>query len=210
MCSSDLQTYEKSYEGEQRKSTRKPKKTISHNQVFGTPEQLSDLQDWGARVMQAAGHKLARGERKTSKGPDHTTPAEGRKRIQQAEEQAQAILRGAERAAEATLAAAEGEAAKIIEKATPERFLEMHRANKALEKENGELRQENASLRDFLTDWIARYNLLREQVFRFVAPEPLAKLQEAFKAHWSAYPKTPSTLNAEKEAPVSSNTMEMR
>lgn len=187
-----LPTYEKSYEGEQRKSTRKPKKTISHNQVFGTPEQLSALQDWGARVMQAAGHKLARGERKTSKGPDHTTPEEGRRRIQQAEEQAQAILRGAERAAEAALAAAEGEAAKIIEKATPERFLELHRANKALEAENNQLRSA-------LIGWEAKYKILREQVIALVKPETWEKIREAAFKLWDAHLKIETPKAASQE-----------
>lgn len=178
-----LPAYAKSYGGEKRQSTRKPKPTISHNQVFGKPEQLSALQDWAAAEMKAAGHKLERGNPKTTKGSDYLTPAEGRRRIQEAEEKAQAILRGAERAAEATLAAAKGEAAKITEKATPERFLELHKANKALEKENAELR-------GHLTDWVAKYQILRGRVEALVEPATWTKILEAALQLWKAHPKS--------------------
>ena len=63
-----LPTYRKEYAGTERKSTRKPRLTISHNQTFGTPESLSALQDWAAEAMQEAGHALERGNPRQPRG----------------------------------------------------------------------------------------------------------------------------------------------
>lgn len=184
-----IPTYQKSYDGEKRQSSRKPKRTISHNQVFGTPEKLSALQDWAAAEMKAAGYKLERGEPKIKKGPDHNTPAEGRRRLQQVDEQAEHTLAGARSAAERIIADAEGEAAKIIEKATPERFL-------SLQSENEALKRENEEFRDYLTDWIAKYEILKKMVDRFTPPNILPDMQAAFRNLWKAYPKSEATLRA--------------
>lgn len=93
-----LPMYEKTYEGSgrARKRQRAPRKTISHNQVFGTPEALSSLQDWIATEMKARGHEaLQRGRRKAAKGPDHLTPAEGRRMIAAAKREANRIVNDA-------------------------------------------------------------------------------------------------------------------
>ena len=97
-----LPTYEKTYDGPERQSKRRraPRRTISHNQTFGTPESLSALQDWGAEAMKRCGYNLARGKRKQSKGPDHTTPAEGRRLIAEAEVVAEEIRAQARRDAD--------------------------------------------------------------------------------------------------------------
>lgn len=195
-----IPTYQKSYDGEKRQSSRKPKRTISHNQVFGTPEKLSALQDWAAAEMKAAGYKLERGEPKTKKGADHNTPAEGRRQIQQAREQAEHILAGARSAAEGILADAEGEAAKTIEKATPERFLSLQRENEALKRENTELR-------GYLTDWIAKYDILKRMVDRFTPPNIMPDMKAAFSELWKAHPKSEATIQANeaKQRPANSS-----
>lgn len=98
-----LPMYEKTYEGSgrARKRQRAPRKTISHNQVFGTPEALSSLQDWIAAEMKARGHEaLQRGRRKAAKGPDHLTPAEGRRLITAAKLEADRIVENATKEAE--------------------------------------------------------------------------------------------------------------
>lgn len=172
-----LPTYLKDYAGEERKSTRKPKRTISHNQVFGTPEKLSALQDWAAEAMKAAGHRLERGEPKTAKGTDHTTPAEGRRRIQKAEEEAQAITRDAEKAAEALLKDARAEAAQITEKATPERFLA--------------LKREVEDLKNSLRAWTAFRNLFREKVQALLGLEGSARFAADLNASWKQHPDNP-------------------
>ncbi|WP_170421304.1 plasmid recombination protein [Ruegeria arenilitoris] len=56
-----LPTYEKSYGGEKRQSKRKPRRTVSHNKVFGGPEQLSMLQDWLADGLKEQGFCVERG-----------------------------------------------------------------------------------------------------------------------------------------------------
>lgn len=90
-----LPMYEKAYEGEKRRSERprRPRKAISHNQVFGEPEKLVALQDWIAVEMIVHGHgDLRRGRSKAAKGPDHLTPAEGRRLIAEASKEAERIL----------------------------------------------------------------------------------------------------------------------
>lgn len=166
-----LPMYEKAYKATKRtvKRKRAPRKTISHNQVFGTPESLSELQDWAAAAMKRRGHQLERGERKENKGPDHKTPEAGRQLIAAAEQAAQDTLREAESAAqrlrdeaeaevgqmhqkalqdaqsasEGLLRAAREEADQIKREATPARL-------KALQEENAELRKVNQSLNDFV------------------------------------------------------------
>ena len=56
-----LPMYEKSYSGEKRKSTRAPRKTVSHNKVFGGRQDYRNLQDWAGRVMSQHGFDLVRG-----------------------------------------------------------------------------------------------------------------------------------------------------
>lgn len=93
-----LPMYEKSYEGQKRHSERqrRPRKAISHNQVLGSPDKLSALQDWITDEMQARGRKeLRRGRRKLTKGPDHLTPAEGRRLIAEARKEAERIMQAA-------------------------------------------------------------------------------------------------------------------
>ena len=172
-----LPTYVKDYAGEERKSTRKPKRAISHNQVFGTPEKLSALQDWAAEAMKVAGHRLERGEPKTAKGTDHTTPAEGRRRIQQAEEEAQAIARDAEKAAEALLKDAQAQAAQIIEKATPERFLALQRENEDLQKA--------------LTGWNAFRDLLRDKLKALLPGDVWERFINDLNASWKKDHRNP-------------------
>lgn len=197
-----LPTYEKSYEGEARKSTRKPKKTISHNQVFGTPEKLTALQDWAAEAMKAAGHLLERGEPKTSKGPDHTTPTEGRRRITQAEEKAQSIVQAAEKAAEAILESAKGDAAKIVAEATPARFL-------ALQKANAELEKENREYRAYLIDWKTKYELLIKQTKEIVSLDVWSKIEKTFLSIWRPLPKEVDKLQSSQPDVNRSSGMDM-
>lgn len=56
-----LPVYEKTYGGEKRKSTKAPRRTVSHNKVFGGPKDLSHLQDWAADGLKAAGFGVERG-----------------------------------------------------------------------------------------------------------------------------------------------------
>lgn len=56
-----LPTYEKSYAGQKRKSTRAPRRTVSHNKVFGGPDDHRLLQDWAADGLQLQGFNLHRG-----------------------------------------------------------------------------------------------------------------------------------------------------
>ena len=55
--------YEKTYGGEKRQSkrVRKPKVTLSHNKVFGGPDNLSHLQDWAADGLKNRGWDVNRG-----------------------------------------------------------------------------------------------------------------------------------------------------
>ena len=182
-----LPQYVKDYAGEERKSTRKPKRAISHNQVFGTPDKLSALQDWAADAMKAAGHKLERGEPKTAKGADHVTPAEHRRRIQRAEEEAQGITRDAEKAAEALLGDARAQAAQIIEKATPERF-------RALQRENADLRQQ-------VTAWTAFRDLFRDKVKAFLTAEAFQRFAADVNASWGKHPDNPKREEPDPESP---------
>lgn len=59
-----LPTYRKSYSGEKRKSTRGDKWAVSHNKVFGGPDDLSLLQDWAADGLKAKGFDVERGRPK--------------------------------------------------------------------------------------------------------------------------------------------------
>lgn len=142
-----LPMYEKAYKATKRavKRKRAPRKTISHNQVFGTPESLSELQDWAAGAMKRKGYELARGKRKDTKGPDHTTPAEGRRLIAEAEAQAVEIKAQAKRDAEALKLAA-----------TPERMTA--------------LQDQNTKLRASITDWQNFVSSIKETLQR-VLPE---------------------------------------
>jgi len=56
-----MPVYEKTYSGEKRKSTRKPKIAVSHNKVFGGPDDLSLLQDWAADGLKNKGFGVERG-----------------------------------------------------------------------------------------------------------------------------------------------------
>ena len=56
-----MPVYEKTYSGDKRQSKRKPRKTVSHNKVFGGPEQLSMMQDWLADGLKKRGFGVERG-----------------------------------------------------------------------------------------------------------------------------------------------------
>jgi len=56
-----LPTYEKTYGGEKRKSTRKPKRGVSHNKVFGGRADHSLMQDWLADGLVKKGWNVERG-----------------------------------------------------------------------------------------------------------------------------------------------------
>ena len=56
-----LPMYEKSYSGEKRKSTRAPRRAVSHNKVFGGRQDYRNLQDWAGRVMSQHDFDLVRG-----------------------------------------------------------------------------------------------------------------------------------------------------
>lgn len=56
-----LPVYEKTYSGAKRQSNRAPRRTVSHNKVFGGPKDLSHLQDWAADGLKAAGFGVERG-----------------------------------------------------------------------------------------------------------------------------------------------------
>ena len=158
-----LPMYEKAYKATKRtvKRKRAPRRTISHNQVFGTPESLSELQDWAAAAMKRRGHQLERGERKENKGPDHKTPEAGRQLIAAAEQAAQDTLREAESAAQSLRDEAERKANRMLEaaeKASQEAFEDAKRMRsqatparfRKLEQENAELKKVNQSLNDFV------------------------------------------------------------
>ena len=111
-----------------RAKPRAARKTISHNTLFGGtgdegPKKMTALQDWAAECMAERGYALERGTPKENKGPDHLTPAEGRRRIAQAAEAEQIAndaleaARGAQEAAERLLARAEADAKQMIEEA---------------------------------------------------------------------------------------------
>lgn len=161
-----LPMYQKEYAGKTRKSTRKPRLTISHNQTFGTPESLSALQDWAAEAMQEAGHALERGEPKATKGPDHTTPAEGRRRLQEANE-----------AAEQVVADAHAQATQIRTEAAQEATLANERADKA-EKQ--------------VKAWEAHWDIMKT-LLRKLLPQPLWNSVKAeFEGQWGSHPLNPN------------------
>lgn len=56
-----LPTYEKTYSGKKRQSTRKPKTAVSHNKVFGGRSDLSLMQDWMADSLVKKGWNVERG-----------------------------------------------------------------------------------------------------------------------------------------------------
>lgn len=172
-----IPTYQKKYDGEARKSTRKPKRTISHNQVFGTPEKLSALQDWAAAEMKAAGYKLERGEPKTKKGPDHTTPAEGRRRLQSAEEAARRIEGEAEAKAAQIVSDALSEAERIKAEATPAAMRELQQ----------DLR--DAELAVTVTK--AQKELIRAMAEKMLGADLYAKLRDMVNAAWKTHPENP-------------------
>lgn len=172
-----LPMYQKEYAGKARKSTRKPRTTISHNQTFGTPDKLSALQDWAAEAMQSAGYALERGTPKETRGPDHTTPAEGRRRIQEAEEEAERVRRAAEADAERIRKEAEGEAARIREKATPERFAALER--------------ENADLRRTVKAWEGFRDLFREKVKAMLDLAGWQRFVTDLNESWQRDPRNP-------------------
>jgi len=162
-----LPTYEKSYNGPERQSKRRraPRKAISHNQVFGTPESLSELQDWAAKAMKRQGYELARGKRKEGKGPDHTTPAEGRRLIAEAEAYAENVKAEADREAE-----------EIKRAATPERIA-------ALEDENERLK---ASVKEW-KDYVAS---IKRTLLRFV-PDEWENIRKWIDHDWEQNPDNP-------------------
>ena len=56
-----MPVYEKNYGGAKRQSIRKPRRTVSHNKVFGGPQDLSFLQSWAADGLKAKGFDVRRG-----------------------------------------------------------------------------------------------------------------------------------------------------
>lgn len=56
-----LPMYEKTYGGANRRSSRKPRRTVSHNKVFGGPDDLRKMQDWAAVQLKAKGFDVVRG-----------------------------------------------------------------------------------------------------------------------------------------------------
>jgi len=56
-----LPVYEKTYSGEKRQSKRKPRKSVSHNKVFGGRSDMSLLQDWMADGLVEKGWNVERG-----------------------------------------------------------------------------------------------------------------------------------------------------
>ena len=175
-----LPMYRKEYMGEERKSSRKPRLTISHNQVFGTPDKLSALQDWAAETMQETGHTLERGEPKVGKGPYHTTPAEGRRRIQEAREAAQIVSE------------AQTEAAVIRERAFP---MEVRK-----------LREENTALKLQIKAW-AGFRDLTLDVLRSLLPETLfERFRRQMKEQWAVDLRNPEReAPAPEQRPPSSS-----
>lgn len=160
-----LPTYEKSYNGPERQSKRRraPRKAISHNQVFGTPESLSELQDWAAKAMKRQGYELARGKRKEGKGPDHTTPAEGRRLIAEAEAYAEKVKADADREAE-----------EIKRAATPERI--------------AALEDENEKLRTLVQEWNDMMAGIRKTLSGLF-PSQWNDIYQKMKDDWSNNPK---------------------
>lgn len=102
---------------EKKRRRRKPRRTVSVREHFGTREKLRDLQTWAAAAMQTRGHDLERGTPKLSKGQDHLTPAEGRARIAAAKAEAEVIIEMAKTDAAEIVAEAEADAATILEAA---------------------------------------------------------------------------------------------
>ena len=56
-----MPVYEKTYGGEKRKSKRAPRRAVSHNKVFGGPDDLRLMQDWAADGLKARGFDVSRG-----------------------------------------------------------------------------------------------------------------------------------------------------
>lgn len=56
-----LPMYEKTYGGANRTSRRKPRRTVSHNKVFGGPDDLRKMQDWAADNLRNKGFDVVRG-----------------------------------------------------------------------------------------------------------------------------------------------------
>lgn len=172
-----LPTYEKTYNGPERPSKRRraPRKAISHNQVFGTPESLSELQDWAAEAMKRRGYELERGKRKESKGPDHTTPAEGRRLIAEAEAQAAEIKAQAEKDAE-----------EIKRAATPEYMA-------TLEDENKKLRASVKEWKDFMAS-------VKRTLLRFV-PDEWETISKWIDHDWANNPDNPNRQTSRPSGP---------
>lgn len=201
-----LPMYEKTYKATKRavKRKRAPRKTISHNQVFGTPESLSELQDWAAAAMKRRGHQLERGERKETKGPDHKTPEAGRKLIAAAEQTAQDTLKAAESAAQrlrdeaeekanrmlnaAKTASQEAfeEAKRIRSQATPARFRE-------LQEENDKLKKKIKNLNDFVDS-------IRSTLIAAVG-DGWEALKKKINDTWRADPRHPNYKKPEPPSP---------
>ncbi|MDC0657409.1 plasmid recombination protein [Leisingera sp. SS27] len=56
-----IPVYEKSYSGKKRQTKRAPRRAVSHNKVFGGPDDLSRLQRWAADGLQTRGFDVQRG-----------------------------------------------------------------------------------------------------------------------------------------------------
>ena len=97
--------------------------------------------------------------------------------VRKVRQEAQAITRDAEKAAEALLKDARAEAAQITEKATPERFL-------ALEREVDDLKNS-------LRAWTAFRNLFREKVQALLGLDGSARFAADLNASWKQHPDNP-------------------
>ena len=112
-----------------------------------------------------------------NQGPDHTTPAEGRRRLQEAEGAARGIRK-----------AAEAEAAQIVSQALSE--AEAIR-QKAFPMEVRKLREENTDLKRKITAWEGFRDLTRE-VLRSILPEALfERFRSQMNERWATDPRNP-------------------
>lgn len=97
--------------------------------------------------------------------------------VSKVRQEAQAITRDAEKAAEALLKDARAEAAHITEKATPERFLTLER--------------EVEDLKNSLRAWTAFRNLFREKVQALLGLDGSARFAADLNASWKQHPDNP-------------------
>jgi cell division septum initiation protein DivIVA len=97
--------------------------------------------------------------------------------VRKVRQEAQAITRDAEKAAEALLKDARAEATHITEKATPERFLALER--------------EVEDLKNSLRAWTAFRNLFREKVQALLGLDGSARFAADLNASWKQHPDNP-------------------